>query len=1702
MSEIPTADWTWINDAADRFEQEWNDGLSPRIEDYLAEADEKHRPALLEELLRVEIELRGEAGEEPTVGEYCSRFPDHARIVDLVFEASKPSVHADGLSAARSRNGASFESGELRNLLGAVGQTSGSAPRVLLRDTESLDGEPVTRPSSDEIPRDTGRYQILGEIGRGGMGAVLRGRDPELGRDLAIKILLQKHRDNPELHHRFVEEAQLGAQIQYPGTVPVYEVGSFDGRPFFAMKLVKGQTLAKLLADRDSPAHDLPRFLGIFAQVCQTMAYIHARGVIHRDLKPSNIMVGAFGEVQVMDLGLARVLPQGGIADEAPHDADRAVQSVISTVRTGSDANASRTGLALGTPSYMAPEQACGDRDLVDERADVFGLGSILCEILTGLPVYAGAFRQVARRATRGDTADALRRLDTCGADAELVSLARRCLAVERDERPRNSGEVVKLVAAYQAGVQERLKTAELARAAETARAEEAQATAQEAQRRARAERQARRTTVGLAASILIAAALGGAGWQRIERDRLARTAMALSRVNTAMREATEARGRAQTAAPGHLEGWVEALTAAEKARDLLEPGIDPGLKPQVEGLLADISAAKAAAETAAREAERDLILRERVTDIRSAWGTGEVEPASCDAEYLAAFEEVGIGPRRLSPAEAAAKIRARPPDVAIELAAAIDHWADLRRWILRDPSGADRLTYVASLADPDPWRNRLRETSKKPMSAERTRGLQQLARSASTLDLPAVSLTLLGLGLHWGRDQKAEESVLRLAQQRHPRDPWINLLLARSLDSAGRKEEAIGYFMALRALRPAAAHQLGHLLQRQGRPEEAIAVFEDLTHLRPRDYSHLDCLINVLVNQGRTHEAESLRSKLIPMHEEALVRTPRSAILHANLAAHLGNQGKRKEAMAHVEEALRLDKKLAKANETLGAFLAEEGKLEEGISRSTLATRLAPDDPSSHQRLAYVLRLSGKHVEAIEESKIALRLDPNDPYNHSGLAVDLIRLGKLPEALAEYRTAVQLAPRNARLRVDLGLTLVDLGHHDLAIKEFEEAIRVQPDFDDAHFALASSLWFGKHNAPRAIPILEGLIRRHPERAVFHNGLGAVLCNGKHAYGAAEACFRTAIKLEPKVAIYHHNLGNALSEQGRLDDAIDAYRRATELDPFSEWAHVNYAHLLADTGHVNEAVAHLVKAIDQVPRSSLLHYRLAGALEQQGKPQEAIAEFRTAIKLNPQYYEAHNNLGWALQRQNQLDQAIAEFQKAISLGPDVPIAHGNLASALKQQGKIDQSLAEYRTIITLTPDDPEGYYNLGLALHDSGKREEAMVEYRNALKRKPDHVWAQINLGNALQQLGRRDEAIGAFQKAVDMKPDLALAHRDLGYSLHVNGRLDEAIAEYHKAIKLDPAYAEAYYRLGNALYERKKLEEAIKAHRAAIELKPGFASAHNDLGVALQDQGKLDEAIAEYREAVRLQSENATNHSNLGNALVEQDKLDEALDELHNAIKIKPDYAAAHGNLARVFLRRGKLAEAEAECRTALRHEPALGFARLNLGVALGKQGKYEEAIAEFRRVIDGKDRISRGHSCMAWVLLIPEDPAQRKPAEALEHARKAAAEAPKDADVFNTVAFAEYRSGHWAEALAACEQAVKLHHIPEASDAFLMSLALSRKDEKEKAKNWFDKAVSQVKEKDRNDPAVKQLWKEAADLLGKPGPGTHAASSTTKPR
>ncbi len=369
-------------------------------------------------------------------------------------------------------------------------------PAVMLEMYPQLEAFPespaVDLDSAATPPVSAGRFQLGEELARGGMGIVYRGRDDSLGRDVAVKVLHERYRVDSLVGQRFLDEARITAQLQHPAIPPVFEVGRLsDDRPYLAMKLIKGRTLEELLKERPEPASDRGRFLAVFQQICQAVGYAHSKHILHRDLKPANVMVGAFGEVQVMDWGLAKLLVGGD--DGAAHEPSAGTEATGGTViQTAREADSGTlAGSMLGTPAFMAPEQAGGELDRLDERTDVFGLGAILCVILTGQPPYAGKSAvDVGLMAIRGALADAHGRLEQCGADAKLVELCRQCLSAEKEARPRDAGAVAATIAGYLAGVEERARQAELERAAAEVRAAE--------------QRKRRRVQVGLAAALIL----------------------------------------------------------------------------------------------------------------------------------------------------------------------------------------------------------------------------------------------------------------------------------------------------------------------------------------------------------------------------------------------------------------------------------------------------------------------------------------------------------------------------------------------------------------------------------------------------------------------------------------------------------------------------------------------------------------------------------------------------------------------------------------------------------------------------------------------------------------------------------------------------------------------------------------------------------------------------------------------------------------------------------------------------------------------------------------------------------------------------------------------------------------------------------------------------------------------------------------------
>jgi eukaryotic-like serine/threonine-protein kinase len=304
------------------------------------------------------------------------------------------------------------------------------------------------------------KYKIEGPVGEGGMGTVLAVKDLHARRTVAMKVLRDPVHASGEWRRRFIREAEVLGQLEHPNIVPLHDLGLDEqGQVFYTMKFVNGATLAEVLEDlklgrsETAARYPLRQLLGVFQKVCDAVAFAHSRRVIHRDLKPENIMVGDYGEVLVMDWGLAKVL-SGDRKREAVGETDLTRRSPAPLPEGESATFETMSGMVMGTPGFMAPEQADGRTAEMDFRTDIYALGGILYKILTlQSPVTGKSAAEVIEKARAGDIVSPLK--SHCAGreiPSSLAAVAMKALAFKPEDRYQTVLELQKDLEAYQSG--------------------------------------------------------------------------------------------------------------------------------------------------------------------------------------------------------------------------------------------------------------------------------------------------------------------------------------------------------------------------------------------------------------------------------------------------------------------------------------------------------------------------------------------------------------------------------------------------------------------------------------------------------------------------------------------------------------------------------------------------------------------------------------------------------------------------------------------------------------------------------------------------------------------------------------------------------------------------------------------------------------------------------------------------------------------------------------------------------------------------------------------------------------------------------------------------------------------------------------------------------------------------------------------------
>jgi serine/threonine protein kinase/Tfp pilus assembly protein PilF len=982
-----------------------------------------------------------------------------------------------------------------------------------------LVARPALEPATTDLPAESsgtaiGPYKLLQEIGTGGMGVVWMAEQTRpVQRKVALKII-KAGMDSRQVLARFEAERQALALMDHPNIAKVLDAGATAaGGPFFVMELVKGQSITQYC---DEQRLTPPQRLELFVSVCQAIQHAHQKGIIHRDIKPSNVLVAPYDGnpvVKVIDFGVAKATGQ------------RLTEKTLFT----------ELGAVVGTLEYMSPEQAELNNQDIDTRSDIYALGVLLYELLTGSTPLT---RQQLKQADFGEILRLIREEEPPRPSTRL-SDSGETLASISAQRHMEPAKLTKLVRGELDWIV--MKCLEKDR---NRRYETAGAFAQDVQRylndepvlacppsawyrfRKFTRRNKGRLTLAASFFLLFVVLAGGIGWNLQEHaQRASKTAYGVEQV------------LGEVARLQKENKWAEALAALNRAEGLLAGGHGSADLQQRLHQVRAVIAERLREAQEARKMSADLAeILLRQTEVKD----GHFDWQRSDDEYAEAFRQYGIEVDKLTVAEAAAWIGAR--EIAPELVAALDFWAELRRRQKPDEAGWKHLLAVARVADADKVRNQLRDAVEK---RDRQALLTQ-ATAPTVGSLPPSTLVLLGNALLTSGAVKEAVVLFRRAQLVHPGDFWINHQLAAALMKLQppQHQQAVGYYRAALAVResPGVYLNLGKCLLHCGADDEAIAAFEQAIRLKG-DYAE------AYYNRGLALGLKDRRDDAIASYKEAVRLKPNFVRAHYWLGTELRKKGRLDEALAELNEAIRLKPDYAEAHRELGVTYWYKNRPEEATAAFQKAVHFKPDFAEAHRDLGLVLRKNGQSQEAIDAFKAAIRHKPDYADAYINLGTELGKKGRLAEAVAALDEAIRIVPGSVPAWTNRGTAHQALRQWDKALADFEKARELsQGDpivLDKVTRLLVFCPDLKLRDPARAVQLATQAVQKAPKVAACWRTLGvAHYRTGKWRDAAADLEKSMALRNGGNafewffLAMCHWHLGDKDKARGWYDKAV------------------------------------------------------------------------------------------------------------------------------------------------------------------------------------------------------------------------------------------------------------------------------------------------------------------------------------------------------------------------------------------------------------------------------------------------------------------------------------------------------------------------------------------------------------------------------------
>ncbi|MCY3022216.1 MAG: tetratricopeptide repeat protein [Planctomycetota bacterium] len=1514
---------------------------------------------------------------------------------------------------------------------------------------------PLAKPASaEQLLTETQsykRYTAAQEIARGGMGAIMCVRDADIRREVAMKVMLDDQ--DQRRRARFVEEAQVTGQLEHPNIVPVHELGrDEEGRPFFTMKLVKGRSLADVLERLragDASAgkeYTLGRLLNVLIGVCHAVGFAHSKGVVHRDLKPDNVMLGGFGEVLVMDWGLAKLgvakprasalahIPEAegsaqgtlGAEDGTPSPraaADSELEDLVQSFRRESGSDVTQDGTVAGTPAYMPPEQARGDIAQVDHRSDIYSLGAILYEILTlSPPVEGRGALQILRKVVAGE----IEAPEACAPQRaipkELSAIAMKALATEKPDR-------YQAVEAFRRDIELYLEGRAVSARADTF----AEATVKLIKRNKGAS---------IATAVALVALLSGGLWYN------ARLRQARDRAETELQE----RLRLEREKEGKLEATRrEAQAATERGQQALAAAGQTGAPLEREGALI----------TAQGEFRRALFLSPENEQAQAGLRDSSLR------HFALALEQKNWRQARekLEQAKAAdlaeAEYEQRKKELG-EAESARERFIKERVEALMADAQAPKRETAHELAVPEmiALKDQAAVESLLPYVAHANANCRQLAIEA----------------LAWMGDRRAGQAALPYIQPKCPdgkQNPLAVQIAAIRLICLLTPEDRKA-FVAIK-------DRLNH--EGQG---PASALHGSVAPLLERCYAQFEGRVQEYVKEreGKKLTAAEWCSagwgflsierydKAISCYDKAIQQDPQGKEAYHFRAQAKRHAGDTDGAIADYDRVLQLDPKNANVYVNRGDMKKAKGDLAGALADYDKTLQLAPNDYFTLCHRAGTRLAAGDLQGALADADRAVQRDPKCPMGYCERAAVKRAAGDLEAAIADCSKAIELNPRDASALLTRGQVKRARGDTDGAIADCERILAFSPRD------------------------LGALVSRGLARAQ------------KGDYDGAIADDTAAIAIDPACIPAYPNRAYAKENKGDWDGALADLNKAIERNPGRADLYLARAQFRERRGDPKAAIEDANKAVELNAKSAQAYYERGSMKARTEDWQDAIADLDKALQLDPKLADAWCNRGWAKYNRKDVDGALADYDRAIELSPRDAAAYLNRGLARSEKGDLDGYIADETKAIELDPASYRAYNNRGYARRLKGDLDGAVADYRACLRVRPEYKAARVNLGVALCALNQEAElkqVLEELQKLDPAKyfrtrkevmdegmilrlglPGSALEGKQVhtaqdylsrGFHRYLHEKHRDAERDIEEALKLDPALAGR-----GAFYALRRIALKKDGFRPSLDIEQRWCDAVADdpfpcdsyawtLLRSWADWYDSKKALTFARKAVELSGGNDPETlGTLASALFDEEQVDAAVETQRKAIaalgpKPPPDTlkefqdalkrfekghteAALEGKELRTAgeyksrgmyrKKRKRYDEAAADLEAALKLDPSVGpggaFEAL---VAIAEAKKDDRAeISVWRRWAAAQPDDADTQNGYAWTLLTCADEKLRDPKAALPVARKAVELSKhEEAHILDTLALALFQNGVVAEAVQVQEQA--LARLPQSTTA-----------------------------------------------------------------